>query len=61
MFVDLPLEAIDALHDLARDEVNEISGGRSFYGTRDETVDMLSLLADAIDALEAARDEARQV
>lgn len=61
MFVNLPLEAIDALIDLARDEFKEITAGRSFYGTRDETVDMLSLLSDAIDAMEAARDEARQV
>lgn len=61
MFVDLHTYAIDALIDVARDEIKEIEGGRSFYGDRDSTVDMLGVLHDAVTALEKARDEDRQV
>lgn len=51
MLVDLDSAAITALMDLARDEIKSIERGDSHYGNRDDNVDMISTLDEAVSAL----------
>lgn len=51
MNVWLTQEQAEALTDLARDEIKSIERGNTYYGSRDDNLDQISLLTEAIELL----------
>lgn len=51
MYKRLTQEQADALADLARDEIAGIERGSIYYGSRDDNLDQISLLTEAIEIL----------
>ena len=55
MLVDIQPEAALLLIDIANDEIKSIESGSTTYGDRDDNLDTISTLAEAVTALEKAR------
>lgn len=56
MFVHLDTAAINALLDVARDEIKAIESGETSYGGSADNLEMIEALTSATDALAAAID-----
>lgn len=55
MLVDLDPAAVSLLVDLANSETLDIQQGIVSYGTNDDNIDTISVLAEAVAAMEKAQ------